>query len=213
MNSVVEFDDTTGIAANPTANSSGIRAAGPLALQSPSVLNSTASPFSGSYAFAMAGNGPVSLFNLTCFGGATTKNYGPISMAGAITFGSGGAITSGEEDVMMQEVLGIPLSCSQAPWPTREIPTHPAEWLLRSKPHLLRRCSTGPVTSWSMPSIRQRLPYIMSTDSYTTNSLLINGNGNAAKSREHRGQSIQCVTANRLVRQPYVNDCLQFERS
>ena len=167
---IVEFDDTTGIAANPTANSSGIRASGPLMLQSPSVLSSTASPFTGSYAFAMAGNGPVSLVNLACYGGSTTKNCGPISLAGAMTFGSGGVITTGEEDVMMQEVsnaavmfTGSMANSGNTDANGRVVTT-------------IKAASTAAMLNWPSDfvvyAINPTTFYIMSTDSYATNSLI-----------------------------------------
>lgn len=97
----VEFDDTTGIGGTQGPNSSSIRVQGSLALQSPSMLNSTASPLSGPYAFGMTGNSAVNDFNLSCLG--TSKTCGPISLAGSMVIGSGGAITSGLEDVQVSE--------------------------------------------------------------------------------------------------------------
>jgi hypothetical protein len=165
---IVEFDDSTGIAADPTANSSAIRASGPLALQSASVLSSPSSPFSGGYAFAMAGNGPASVVNVTCYTGP--KNCGPISMAGAMTFGSGGAITAGEEDVMMQE------SANPAVMFTGSMASSGNTDASGRVATTINAASTAAMLSWPSDfvvyAVNPTTFYIMSTDPYTTNSLI-----------------------------------------
>ncbi|HEX5284215.1 MAG TPA: hypothetical protein VFW30_08855 [Bryocella sp.] len=124
----VEFDDTTGIGTNVTADSSGVRAQGTMALQSPSVLDSAVNgatkdnpvttPFTGNYAFGMAGysaiqdttvinNGVVTL--APCY---AVHTCGPISLAGSMVFGQKGAITSGVEDVTVAENNGSAIALS-----------------------------------------------------------------------------------------------------
>ncbi len=106
----VEFDDTTGIGANVTVNSSGIRAQGSMALQSTGVLNTgNKSPFTGSYAFGMAGYSAVSDTTVTCYG---VHTCGPISLAGSMVFGDAGAISSGIEDVTVAENNGSSIALS-----------------------------------------------------------------------------------------------------
>lgn len=108
-----EYDDTTGVGVAISGTSSGKRASGSLALQSASVLNSSSSPLTGSYAFGMEGRNPAAQVNSTC--GSTsshTPTCGPVSLAGALTMGSSGAIVSGEEDITDGETTAsqVPLS-------------------------------------------------------------------------------------------------------
>lgn len=104
----IQFDDTTGITVNLSGYSTGIRVSGSLAQQSTSVLNSTSTPFTGSYAYGLNGFSAVQDFplpqagskNLLCSGAATC---GPISVAGSMAFGPHGTISSGLEDVLVAE--------------------------------------------------------------------------------------------------------------
>jgi hypothetical protein len=163
----VEFDDSTGIGANVTANSSAIRAQGSLALQSASALNATSSPFSGPYAFGMAGYSSVAAVAGPCY---AVHTCGPISLAGSMTFGAGGAISSGVEDVMVAENNGsaIALSGSMANAGNTDSSGRAT-------------ASINTATNANMPSwptnfvlyaINPQTFYMMSTDSYATNSLI-----------------------------------------
>ena len=114
----IEFDDTTGDGATVTVNSSGQRMSGTLALQTDgstilapavppaaSILNLASTPFSGGFAFGMAGNTPQSTTydtssSANCFS-LTPPTCGPISLAGMFNINSTGSITGGEEDVMI----------------------------------------------------------------------------------------------------------------
>lgn len=107
-----EYDDSTGIGAQLTGVSSGIRMSGSLALQSATALNAT--PLNGnSYAFGMAGRNPSSLQaasmtacqNTTAKSGSTYYGCGDVSLAGALTLDSNGSITGGEEDVNQAEEM------------------------------------------------------------------------------------------------------------
>jgi hypothetical protein len=103
-----EYDDTTGIGTGLSNGSSGLRISGPIALQSDSVLNSSTSPLTGSYAFGMRGRNPVVDITSTC----DSTTCGPVSLAGALTMGSNGVIASGEEDVTQGKTTAslVPLS-------------------------------------------------------------------------------------------------------
>ena len=171
----VEFDDTTGIATNVTQNSSGIRAQGPMALQSPDVLDSAnksihstlQSPFSGSYAFGMAGNSAVSDTTVTCY---SVHTCGPISLAGSMAFDGGGGITSGVEDVTVAENNGSAIA------------------LLGSVANQGNTDASGRTTASIKAAANSNMPdwpsnfaiyaldsqnfYFMSIDPYTTNSLV-----------------------------------------
>lgn len=101
-----EYDDSTGVGAALSGSSTGIRLSGSLALQAATSLSSTTSPLFGSYAFGMAGRNPSSAQastpacqNTTAKAGTTYYFCGDVSLAGALTFGSGGSILTGEEDI------------------------------------------------------------------------------------------------------------------
>jgi hypothetical protein len=119
---IVEWDDTTGIGTSLSGYSSGVRTSGSLALQSAAALNMTASPVamtpfgSGSgYAYGLNGfsankDFPIQNFSsksLYCLSGGngtpTNPSCGPISVAGSMTFGQGGAIQGGTEDLLVGE--------------------------------------------------------------------------------------------------------------
>jgi hypothetical protein len=183
--SFVEFDDTTGIGGTQGPNSSSQRVMGSLALQSPSVLNSSTSPISGNYAFGMAGNSAVSNFSTTCLG-SPEYSCGPISVAGSVVIGSGGTIASGLEDVQIAEVTSSSVSISGgsfagsgntdasgrvtatiAAQTTASMVNWPGDFVIYaiSPPCTASPCPNG--TSWAPGRF-----YIMSADSYATNTLI-----------------------------------------
>ena len=102
----IEFDDTTGDGGTLTPTSSGQRMAGAVALQN-SVLSQSASPFNGPFAFGMSGSTAQQTYQVngsysnTCYNVVPTPTCGPISLAGAFTIGSNGAVINGEEDVQV----------------------------------------------------------------------------------------------------------------
>lgn len=108
--SFTEYDDTTGVSIALSGGSSGMRITGSIALQSSSVLSTSSSPLTGSYAFGMQGRNAVQDITSTC--SAVTASCGPVSLAGAMTMGSDGAITSGMEDITEGETTEaqVPLS-------------------------------------------------------------------------------------------------------
>jgi hypothetical protein len=163
----VEFDDSTGIGANVTANSSGIRAQGSLALQSPSALNTTTGPISGPYAFGMAGYSSVAAVAGSCY---AVHTCGPISLAGSMTFGAGGAISSGIEDVMVAESNGSAIALSGSMGNTGN--TDSSGRVTAS----ITAAATANMPSWPtnfvIYAINSQTFYMMSTDPYTTNSLI-----------------------------------------
>lgn len=95
--SFAEYDDTTGVSVSLSGGSSGIRISGSIALQSSSVLSTSSSPLTGSYAFGMQGRNAVQDITSSC--SAVTASCGPVSLAGAMTMSSAGVITSGMEDI------------------------------------------------------------------------------------------------------------------
>jgi hypothetical protein len=164
----VQFDDTTGIGANVTINSSGIRAQGSMALQSPSVLNTVNnSPFTGSYAFGMAGFSGVSDTTVTCYG---VHTCGPISLAGSMAFGDAGAITSGIEDVTVAENNGsaIALSGSLANAGTTDASGRTTASIMTA--------ANANMPDWpsnfAIYAVNPQNFYFMSIDPYTHNSLI-----------------------------------------
>ena len=173
----VEFDDTTGIGTNVTANSSGIRAQGSLALQSPNVLDSANSnktqgstattPFTGSYAFGMAGNSAVADTTVACYG---VHTCGPISLAGSMIFGDKGAITSGVEDVTVAENNGSAIALSGAVANNGDTDTSG-----RATANILAAANSH-MPDWpgnfAVYAIDPQNFYFMSIDPYTTNSLI-----------------------------------------
>jgi hypothetical protein len=100
----IEFDDTTGDGASVSGSSSGQRMSGTIAQQNSAVLNQTASPLQGSFAFGMMGNTPQSTTSITssanCFITAP-PSCGPISLAGMFNVASTGVVSGGEEDIMI----------------------------------------------------------------------------------------------------------------
>ena len=103
----IEYDDSTGIAAGST----GVRLSGEMTQQTSTALSTSTSPFTGSYAFGMAGYNPSASINATC---QAASACGPLSSAGAITFTSGGAIAIGEEDIAQGSVSVTQVSLSGA---------------------------------------------------------------------------------------------------
>jgi hypothetical protein len=172
----VEFDDATGVGANVTPNSSGIRAQGSLTLQSTSALNSTTSPISGSYAFGMAGYSAVSAVSPTVNGAVQLGNCyavhtcGPISLAGAITFGTGGAISSGIEDVMVAENNGSAIALSGSL--TNSGNTDASGRVTAS----ITAAANANMPNWPsnfvLYAVNSQTFYFMSIDPYSTNSLI-----------------------------------------
>ena len=170
----VEFDDTTGIGANVTANSSGIRAQGSMALQSASVLNTAASatptsPFTGSYAYGMAGYSAVADTTVTCYG---VHTCGPISLAGSMIFDTAGTgkITSGIEDVTVAENNGsaIALSGTVANSGNTDASGRTTASIMAA--------ATSNMPDWpsnfAIYAVDPQHFYFMSIDPYTTNSLI-----------------------------------------
>jgi large repetitive protein len=168
--SFVEFDDTAGIGGTQGPNSSTQRVQGSLALQSQSALNSAASPFAGSsYAFGMAGNSATKDFNNSCLG--TSKTCGPITLAGSMAFDAAGdAITSGLEDVQVSETTSsaVPLTGTLA----NSGNTDASGRVTAS----IAATSTASMVDWPsdfvLYAISPQSFYIMSADSYATNSLV-----------------------------------------
>lgn len=173
----VEFDDTTGIGANVTPNSSGVRAQGSMALQSANVLNSAVNggtkdnpvttPFTGSYAFGMAGFSAVADTTVTCYG---VHTCGPISLAGSMVFGSKGAITSGIEDVTVAENNGSAIALSGSvdnSGDTDASGRATASILAAANSHMPDWPS-----NFAIYAIDPQNFYFMSIDPYTTNSLV-----------------------------------------
>ena len=163
----VEFDDSTGIGANVTPNSSGIRAQGSMALQSPSVLSTTTSPISGPYAFGMAGYSSVAAVAGPCY---AIHTCGPISLAGAMTVGAGGAISTGTEDVMVAENNGSAIAFSGSMASAGNTDT--SGRVTAS----INTAVTANMPSWPsnfvIYAINPTTFYMMSTDSYVNNSLI-----------------------------------------
>jgi hypothetical protein len=163
----VEFDDSTGIGANVTANSSGIRAQGSLALQSTSALNTTTSPISGPYAFGMAGYSSVAAVSGPCY---AVHTCGPISLAGSINFGAGGSVSSGIEDLTVAENNGSAIALTGAIGNSGN--TDASGRVTAS----IVAAATANMPSWPsnfvIYAISPQTFYMMSADPYTTNSLI-----------------------------------------
>jgi hypothetical protein len=96
--SLIEYDDTSGIGVTPSGTSTGVRLTGSLALQDSSVLSTTSTPLTGSFAFGMGGGAPAVDANSTC---ATVGC--PISLAGALTLTAPAVITVGTEDLTIAQ--------------------------------------------------------------------------------------------------------------
>ena len=177
---IVEFDDSTGISVTATANSSGIRAAGPITLQDPgvlpgsptttsSVLTTTASPFSGNYVYEMGGNTAVSATNLPCYEAATCQQ---ISLAGVMSVGaSGQTITSGEEDVNVWEQNSAAVALSGGTF-NNSGNTDSFGRVTAT----INTTATSTMLDWPSDyviyAISPQKFYVMSSDSYKTSSLL-----------------------------------------
>jgi len=172
----VEFDDSTGVGANVTPNSSGIRAQGSLARQSTLALNSTTSPISGPYAFGMAGYSAVSAVTPTVNGAVQLGNCfsvhtcGPISLAGSMIFGIGGTVSSGIEDVMVAENNGSAIALSGSL--TNSGNTDGSGRVTAS----ITAAANANMPSWPsnfvMYAVNPQTFYFMSIDPYSTNSLI-----------------------------------------
>ena len=175
----VEFDDTTGIGTNLTANSSGVRAQGSMALQSANVLNSAVSnktkvnpitsPFIGSYAFGMAGYSAVADTTVTCYG---VHTCGPISLAGSMIFDTAGTgkITSGIEDVTVAENNGSAIALSGTADNSGDTDASG-----RTTAHILAAANSNMPdwpTNFAVYAVDPQNFYFMSIDPYTTNSLI-----------------------------------------
>ncbi|HZL29131.1 MAG TPA: hypothetical protein VFC39_21575 [Acidobacteriaceae bacterium] len=163
----IEFDDSTGISANTTPNSSGIRAQGPLLLQDPAALNAASSPLSGPYAFGMAGYSSVTATSGPCY---AIHTCGPISMAGSMILGSSGDITSGIEDVQVAEntsgavALSGGLADSGATDANGRVTGTITAAATANMP--------GWPTNFIVYAINAQTFYLMSADPYATNSLI-----------------------------------------
>jgi hypothetical protein len=176
----IQFDDTTGITVNLSGYSTGIRVSGSLAQQSPSVLSSAASPFTGSYAYGLNGFSAVQDFplsqasskNLLCSGAAAC---GPISVAGSMAFGANGAISSGLEDVLVAEnhtQVGVSGSVSNSGDPDAN--GRVAANIALAASATQGSTSTMPdwPTDYAFYAISPTQFYYMSIDSNLTNSML-----------------------------------------
>jgi len=163
----IEFDDSTGIGGTVKANSSGIRVSGTLAMQSAMSLNTSTSPLSGSYAFGMAGSTAVSAVTLACYGAHTC---GPISLAGAMTVGSGGAISAGMEDVTTAENNASQVALSGSLGNSGN--TDVSGRLTASITAAGNSTLIDWPTDYVIYVVNPQMFYVMSTDSYATNSLV-----------------------------------------
>ena len=163
----IEFDDSTGIAANTTPNSSGIRAQGPLLLQDPSVLNAASSPLSGPFAFGLAGYSSVTATSGPCY---AIHTCGPISIAGSMIFGPSGNITSGIEDVQVAENTSGAVALSGA------LANSGATDANGRVTGTITAAATAKMPSWPtnfiVYAINAQTFYLMSADPYATNSLI-----------------------------------------
>ncbi len=99
--SIVEFDDVSGVG----ATAGGSRFTGEFALQTPSSF--TAANLTGGYAFGLEGETcPVYLFpsapavNSNC---SQTPTEGPVAIAGTMSYSGAGAISSGMEDIDLND--------------------------------------------------------------------------------------------------------------
>ena len=181
-----------------------------MALQSPSVLSTTTSPISGPYAFGMAGYSSVTAVAGPCY---AIHTCGPISLAGAMTVGAGGAISTGTEDVMVAENNGSAIAFSGSMGSAGEA-TDSSGRVTAS----IHTAVTANMPSWPSNFViyahqcKAAFHLTSSTDSYVNNSLIA-GAAIEAESRQHCEQSVQCDAAHRLVRQPHVNHVFQHKRT
>jgi hypothetical protein len=165
----IEYDDTTGVSVAPGSISSGIRTAGTLTLQSPSVLSQMASPFNGGYAFGMNGNTSEADTSNACYD--TGPTCGPISLAGALTVGSTGNVTNGEEDVMLATNYSsaVPFSGSFG--------NNGSTDAFGRMTAVINTSATSSMLDWPTSYIVYAVDpqhfYIMSSDSYQTNANII----------------------------------------
>ena len=148
-----------------------------MALQSPSVLNSAASgtkvnpvtsPFTGSYAFGMAGFSAVADTTVTCYG---VHTCGPISLAGSMIFGRcKGAITSGIEDVTVAENNGSAIALSGSVDNSGDTDASG-----RTTASIMAAANAN-MPDWpsnfAIYAVNPQNFYFMSIDPYTTNSLI-----------------------------------------
>jgi len=176
--SFIEYDDSTGIGAALTAGSTGIRVNGLLAQQTTSSLSSTTSPLTGSYAFGMGGSNPSSLQPSTpsCQVVTSGKTYyycGPVSLAGAMTMGTGGAITTGDEDVNQAQETA-PLVTLTGTFSNSG--NTDASGRITASITAKNPTATIPLNAWPSDFIvyvvNPKTFYIMSSDSYASNTLL-----------------------------------------
>jgi hypothetical protein len=176
--SFIEYDDSTGIGAALTAGSTGIRVTGSLAQQTTSSLSSNTGPLTGSYAFGMAGSNPSSLQPSTpsCQVVTSGKTYyycGPVSLAGAMTMGTGGAITTGDEDVNQGEEIAPLVTITGT---LSNSGNTDASGRITASITAKNPTTTIPLNAWPSDFIvyvvNPKTFYIMSSDSYVSNTLL-----------------------------------------
>jgi len=177
--SFTEYDDSTGVGAAISGSSSGVRMSGSLALQTPASLSTSISPLSGSYAFGMQGRNPSSAQaavaacqNTTAKAGTTYYFCGNVSLAGALTFGAGGSILTGEEDVSEgEEASGaVALSGALANSGNTDASGRVTASIIATN------TSTTPLVLWPSDFIvyvvNPKTYYVMSSDSYATTTLV-----------------------------------------
>jgi len=185
----IEFDDTTGIGVPVTANSSGQRVSGTLALQQPSAaLSQAASPFNGSFAFGMNGNTsaasttpPTGTTNYdVCFETAP-PSCGPVSLAGVFDIASNGVISNGEEDVMVASnyfaASANSLNGTVAGGGATDASGRMTASIVDSQKYAVTVSSTSVTTAWPSDFIMYAIDsehfYFMSSDNYQNYATII----------------------------------------
>ena len=161
-----EFDDSTGIGGTVTATSSGVRISGEMTQQLASVLKTSTTPISGSYAFGMAGGDPSVAITAAC---ELAQTCGPISSAGAITFVSGGVVSTGEEDVAIGSTSVNQVALSGAL-------SNSGNTDMSGRVTATVSASGGSLLDWPkdfvLYMVNPQTFYVMSTDSHANTSLL-----------------------------------------
>lgn len=179
LGSFTEYDDSSGVGAAASASSTGIRMTGSLALQTAASLSTSTSPLSGSYAFGMEGRNPSSAQvstpacqNTTAKAGTTYYFCGGVSLAGALTMGTGGSILTGEEDINQGEETAGAVTLAGALGNSGN--TDASGRLTASI--TATNTSTTPLNDWPSDFIvyvvNPQTFYVMSSDSYATNTLV-----------------------------------------
>lgn len=168
---MVEFDDSTGIGTAITPNSSGIRASGPIARQNASVLSSATnpvSPLTGGYAFGMTGYTAVSATDQTCY---SEFMCGPVSVAGVMTVGTDGTVSTGEEDAAVFEQGSLAVTLSGSLGDSGYTDTYG-----RIASSTITADATSTMIDWPthfiIYAVSPQKVYLMSSDPYTTNTMI-----------------------------------------